>query len=92
MLTISRSMLLAAGLLAFPVAGAMAQRDNGGGAPLQKSATGNSGNAVANGNTPGGTGLRTETSGGTGQKVTPPAQGDSSSKGVSTGPSAKQPQ
>jgi len=93
MISISHSMLLAAGLLAFPVAGAMAQQNsNGGGAALKSTTPGNAGNASSSANTSGGSTLKTTTLGDTGKKVTPDSHGDSSLNGASTGPSAKQPQ
>ena len=95
MMLTSRWLLLAAGLLAFPLAGAMAQQSNspGNGAALKSTTSGDPHDARTTTSNAGST-LKTETMGDSGKKVTPPTDSAAatSPRGASTGPTGKQPQ
>jgi len=96
MISISRSMLLAAGLLAFPMAGAIAQQNNPSatGSTLKSTTPGNPADARSSATTSGPSGgatLKTETKGDTGKKAVDESHSSQPASGESTGPSGKQP-
>jgi hypothetical protein len=97
MIRVTRSILLAAGLLAVPVAGGMAQQNNApnGGAALKSITPGDPGGArsasAMASNLSGRSLLKTGTMGDTGKKVIPET-GSKTPAGRSTGPTRKQPQ
>jgi hypothetical protein len=94
MTSILRSMLLAAGLLAFLIAGAMAQQNNPSatGSTLKSTTPGNDAGSSATTSGPsGGATLKTETKGDTGKKAVDESRNSQPASGESTGPSGKQP-
>jgi hypothetical protein len=94
MTSILRLILPAAILLAFPVAGAMAQQNDTTGSALKSTTPGDPADARSSATTPhptGGATLKTETKGDTGKMAVDKSHDSQTARGESTGPSAKQP-